>query len=57
MKRYKKLTDGQWSARSRRRRDGTHLHKIKCCDCGLKHLMQYETTGPTLRFRAWRLKK
>lgn len=55
---FKKLEDGELSAASRRRKDGTYLHKIKCCDCGLVHLVQYELTkAGSLRFRAWRMKK
>lgn len=54
MSRYRKLADGEWSTPSRRRADGTFLHRIKCCDCGLKHLVQYKAGRATLRFRAWR---
>lgn len=51
---FRKLEDGEWSTRSRRRKDGTFLHAIKCCDCGLVHLVQYAVTDSSLRFRAWR---
>lgn len=55
-RRYRKLTDGQWSRASRVREDGTHVHSIKCCDCGLVHTVQYEITARGgLRFRAWRM--
>ena len=53
---FKKLADGERSSAARRRKDGTYLHKVKCCDCGLVHLMQYELTpAGSLRFRAWRM--
>ena len=52
--RKRKLADGEW-AHTRRLRNGTYVHRIKCCDCGLIHLMQYELTKRnSLRFRAWR---
>ena len=54
-RRFRKLKDGEWSLRSRRRSDGTVLHKIRCCDCKLEHIVQYEITKTGLRFRAWRL--
>jgi hypothetical protein len=53
-KRFRKLADGEWSAKSRKRKNGFFVQKIKCCDCGLVHLMQYEITARGLRFRAWR---
>ena len=56
-KRYRVLADGEPSAVSRLRKDGTCLHKIKCCDCGLEHVVRYELTKTGLRFRAWRLPK
>lgn len=53
---YRKLADGELSNASRRRKDGTYVHAIKCCDCGLEHILQYELTkAASLRFRAWRL--
>lgn len=56
-KRYRKLADGELSAASRLRKDGTCLHRIKCCQCGLEHIVRYELTKTTLRFRAWRFPK
>ena len=55
MKHPRKLADGELSRPSKRRKNGTYVHLIKCCDCGLKHLMQYVITKRGLRFRAWRL--
>lgn len=57
-RKFKKLIDGEWSNPSRLRKTGFYLHRIKCCDCGLVHLMQYKiTTAGKLRFRAWRESK
>lgn len=56
-RRFQKLKDGQWSVRMRVRKHCGYVHKLKCCDCGLVHIMQYEVTGKGLRFRAWRQKK
>ena len=53
--RVRKLLDGQLSNASGLRKDGSHVHLVRCCDCGLKHLMQYTITKRGLRFRAWRL--
>lgn len=54
----RKLRDGEWSHKSKRRDDGTWAHRIKCCDCGLEHVIQYALTKKeALRFRAWRLKR
>lgn len=55
MKRPRKLSDGELSSPSQLRKNGTYVHLIKCCDCGLKHLMQYTITPRGLRFRAWRI--
>lgn len=52
-----KLADGQWSPRSRSRKDGTFLHNIRCCNCALEHIIQYSITASGMRFRAWRLPK
>ena len=57
MKRPRKLADGELSNPSKLRKNGTYVHLLKCCDCGLKHLMQYTITARGLRFRAWRLNK
>lgn len=58
MKRPRKLSDGEWSNPSRLRKNGTYVHLVVCCDCKLKHLVQYEITKANkLRFRAWRLNK
>lgn len=55
---FKKLKDGAWSKASKPDDKYGFLHKIKCCDCGLVHLVQYELTkAGSLRFRAWRMKK
>lgn len=56
-KRPRKLSDGEWSNRSAKRKDGTYVHLIRCCDCSLSHIIQYQVTNEKLRFRAWRLKK
>ena len=53
--RIRKLSDGELSNVSRLRKDGAYWHMIKCCDCGLKHLVCYVVTKRGLRFRAWRL--
>lgn len=56
--RFKRLSDGERSNASRRRADGTYVHAIKCCDCGLVHIVQYELTkAHSLYFRAWRMPK
>lgn len=52
---HQKLADGELAAPSPRLKDGTYAHLIKCCDCGLRHLMQYTVTKRGLRFRAWRI--
>ena len=52
--RFRKLKDGEWSGRSRQRKNGMYVNKIKCCDCGLVHTVQYALTKNGLRFRAWR---
>lgn len=51
------LSDGEWSNKSRRRKDGSFVHLIRCCDCGLDHIIQYEVVNDKLRFRAWRQPK
>ena len=56
-RRFRKLKDGQWSTRSKPHKGYGYVQKLKCCDCGLVHLMQYEVTEKGLRFRAWRQKK
>lgn len=51
---YKKLRDGQWSAVIRSQAGGTYVHRVKCCDCGLEHVVEEKVTPKGLRFRAWR---
>ena len=55
--RAKKLVDGQLSRPSKLRKNGTYVHLLICCDCKLRHLVQYVITSRGLRFRAWRLNK
>ena len=55
--RPRKLADGELSSPSRLRKNGTYVHLLVCCDCKLKHLVQYVITKRGLRFRAWRLNK
>jgi len=54
-RRFRKLADGELSSPACRRKNNTYVAKLKCCDCGLVHLMQYTITKRGLRFRAWRL--
>lgn len=56
-RRARKLGDGEWSSRATRRKNGTYVHLIRCCDCALSHIIQYEVKNEKLRFRAWRLPK
>lgn len=57
MNRYRRLADAQWSTRAAKRRNGMYVHQLRCCDCGLAHVVQYDVTERGLRFRAWRLPK
>jgi hypothetical protein len=52
-RRYLKLRDGQWSAPIRGG-GGTYKHRVKCCDCGLVHVVEERVTPKGLQFRAWR---
>lgn len=54
---YRTLGDGEWSSKSKPQKDGMWVHGIKCCDCGLEHIIQYQITNGRLRFRAWRKPK
>ena len=51
---YKKLADGRWTRPIAPQADGTYVHRIKCCDCGLVHVVQEKVTRRGLSFRAWR---
>lgn len=54
-RRFKKLRDGQWSNTIRvTKKTGTYKHRLKCCDCGLVHVIEEKLTDKGLRFRAWR---
>lgn len=54
VRRHRRLRDGQWSKHASKRRNGSYVHGIKCCDCGLEHIVQYRLTKRGLKFRAWR---
>ena len=57
-RRPRKLADGEWSSRASLRQNGMYVHLIRCCDCNLEHIIQYQITkAGKLRFRAWRLPK
>ena len=45
---YTQVFNGEWVTPRRR------LHKIRCCDCGLVHIMQFRIKKGILEFRAWR---
>jgi hypothetical protein len=53
-RRARKLADGEWSSRFKQRKNGMYVHLLKCCDCKLEHIVQYQLTTRGLRFRAWR---
>jgi hypothetical protein len=46
--RYAPVQDGEWV------KPRTRDYKIKCCDCGLVHKMQFKVAGGRVVFRAWR---
>lgn len=51
---YKQVKSGEWVAPKRK------YYKMKCCDCGLVHKMEFQLAGTKNRriiiFRAWRVK-
>lgn len=53
---YKKLKDGQWSSLIKNRPGYGFVHRLRCCDCGLKHLVQVQVSKKGMIFRAWREK-
>ena len=55
-RKFRKLSDGEWSNRSKKRKaTGNYVQAIRCCDCGLAHIIEYQITNDRLRFRAWRV--
>ena len=38
------------------RKSGVTYQFTQCCECGLKHAMEYKQLRRRLRVRAWRLK-
>ena len=42
------VIDGEWV------RPVLRGWKLKCCDCGLVHTLQFRIVGRNIEFRAWR---
>jgi hypothetical protein len=49
--RYKQVYDGEWVRPSR-----TH-HRMKCCDCGLVHVINFRVRKGHIEFQAFRHKQ
>jgi hypothetical protein len=48
MTRYHHAEDGEWL------RPKPGIHKMRCCDCGLTHQMEYRIVDGRVEFRAVR---
>lgn len=48
MARYKQQQDGDWIRPQMRR------YRLKCCDCGLIHVLDFKIVGKRIVFRATR---
>ena len=45
---YRRIADGEWVTPRRRN------HRLRCCDCGLVHRVDFRVRDSRIQFRAFR---